>query len=394
MKSELNKNINPNWDTPFMKNADDYYKPALKENVLVDGIAAESIAKDSKGAIIQKGFMTSLQIDFVTVANNLLKIFDSVQLKDSINSTLILINNDNTAKIYSNFPLSMQSRVKKDIKKGTLATKEDIFDICKLEFEDEIYKVDIKSDDKIIFLFRIDWKFGLFFDFSKKMDIDNLKKNLAYCYQKLYYYELYSFVENQAYFNDFVEDGWFPFIRLIGSHFEKIMQYYKEDKKNDFQIDDLINIYNRETIESFTKYWWKKKIFNDKKEILEAGINSFLKDDKDGFITCLHTLYPQIEGIVGLDYFTNQGKKPSFAKLNDYIKQKAKSKFNRISSTGFPNEFYDYLKKTVFENFDLSTGKLDLSRHTTSHGYANADDFNKAKALQAILILDQIYFYL
>ena len=50
--------------------------------------------------------------------------------------------------------------------------------------------------------------------------------------------------------------------------------------------------------------------------------------------------------------------------------------------------------ENVFENFDLTTGNVDLSRHTLSHGYANANDFNKAKALQAILILDQIYFYL
>ena len=108
----------------------------------------------------------------------------------------------------------------------------------------------------------------------------------------------------------------------------------------------------------------------------------------------LYTLYPQIEGIMGFDYFKIYGKKPSHKKLVEHIKQKAESKFNTVSSTGFTSEFYTYLNKTVFENFDLASGKIDLSRHTTSHGYANANDFNKAKALQAILILDQIYFYL
>jgi hypothetical protein len=96
---------------------------------------------------------------------------------------------------------------------------------------------------------------------------------------------------------------------------------------------------------------------------------------------------------MGLEYFKEHGKKPQFKELMDYIKQKAETKFNAVSSLGFPNEFYEYLEKTVFKNFDIATGKLDLSRHTTAHGYANPDDFNKAKALQAILILDQIYFY-
>lgn len=377
-----------------MKDADEFYKPEIKQKVLIDGIAGETIAKGSTGKIIQKGFLTSVQTNFASIANNLTSIFYSYNSKDLVNSSLIIIKKDNTAKIYSKFPLSMLMRAKKDIKKGTLVNREDIFDIAKLEFKDSVYEINIEADDKIIFIFRMDWKFGIFFDFTKKIDSEKLKEELGYCYKRLFYYDLYAFVENENYFNDLRADGWFPFIRLIGRNFDTIMQYYKEDKKHDFQIDELISEFTKEKIESFTQYWWKKQLFKDKKEIIEAGINSFLQNDKNGFITCLHTLYPQIEGIMGFDYFNVNGKKPSFRELKDHIKQKAESKFNTVSSTGFPTEFYEYLKKTVFENFDLATGKVDLSRHTTSHGYANADDFNKAKALQAILILDQIYFYL
>jgi len=377
-----------------MKNTDKFYKPEIKQKVLVSGIVAESVDKGATVKIIQKGFMTSLQSNFISTANNLLSLFYSSNLKDSINNSLILIKKDNSAKVYSKFPLSLMMRAKGDIKKGTLVTKEDVFDISKLEFKDSRYEIEIESDDKIIFLFRIDWKFGLFFDFTQKINVDNLKEELGYCYKRLFYYDLYAFVENESYFNDLRVDGWFPFIRLIGENFDNVMQYYKEGKNHDFQIDELISKFTKEKIESFTQYWWRKQLFKDKKEIIEAGINSFLQNDKNGFITCLHTLYPQIEGIMGFDYFSVNNRKPSFSELIDYIKQKSESKFNTVSSIGFPGEFYEYLKKTVFENFDIATGKIDLSRHTTSHGYANVDDFNKAKALQAILILDQIYFYL
>lgn len=378
-----------------MKDADEFYKPEIKQNVVVDGIAAETIAKNSKGSIIQKGFMTSLQINFfVTVVNNILRLFHSNQLRDSINNLLIIIKKDNTAKIYSKFPLSMLTRGKKDVKKGTLLTKEDIFSIDKLEFKDEIYEVNIESDDKIIFIFRVDWKFGMFFDFTKKINLNDLKENLAYCYKRLFYYELYSFVENETYYNELTKDGWFPFIRLIGNNFNKIMQYYREGKKHNFQIDELMNKFNEERIESFTQYWWRRELFKERREIIKAGISAFLQNDKKGFINCLHTLYPQIEGIMGVDYFKIHNKKALFKELMEHIKQKAESKYSTVSSVGFPNEFYKYLNKTVFKNFNLETGKVDLSRHTTSHGYANVDDFNRAKALQAILILDQIYFYL
>jgi len=377
-----------------LKDADVFYKPEIRQNSLVDGIAAETITKEAGGKIIQKRFMTSLQPNFITIANNLLQLFYINQSKDSINKLLILIRKDNTAKIYSKFPISMLFRAKRDIKKGTHVTNEDVFDIAKLEFRDSIYEINIEKDDKILFLFRIDWKFGLFFDFTKKLDLENLKEELAYYYKRLFYYDLYAFIETEKYFDDLTTDGWFPFIRLIGNNFDKIIVYYKEEKKHNFQINKLINEFTREKIGSFSEYWWKKELFENKKKILEAGINSFLQNNEAGFIACIHTLYPQIEGIMGMDYFKSHGKKPSFQELKRHIKQQGVSKFNTISSLGFPKEFYKYLEKTVFKNFNIATGDLDLSRHTTSHGYANVNDFNKAKALQAILILDQIYFYL
>jgi hypothetical protein len=48
----------------------------------------------------------------------------------------------------------------------------------------------------------------------------------------------------------------------------------------------------------------------------------------------------------------------------------------------------------IFQNFDLSTGDIDLSKHTASHGYSSPDQYTKAKGLQAILVLDKLYFYL
>lgn len=377
-----------------MKDADEIYKPEIKKDMIVDGIAGETVSSGSKIKVIQKGFISSFEKDFSLIANNIISFLYPSSLSKPIDKLLVIINKDNKAKIYSDFPLVALMRGKKDIKKDEMITEEDVADIDTIEFKDLNFEINIEKTDKIIFLFRIGWKFGLFFDFTKTLDLERLKKEPGYYYKRLFYYDLYSFLEDSTYFDKLISDGWFPFIRLIGKNFDKVMQYYKEDKKHDFQIDELISQYTKEKIESFTQYWWRKELFKNNKEIIEAGINSFLQNNKDGFITCLHTLYPQIEGIMGLDYFNAYNRKPSHKELLEYIKQKAEVRFNTLSSTGFPSEFYEYLKKTVFENFDLSSGKINLSRHTTSHGYANADDFNKAKAIQAILILDQIYFYL
>jgi len=374
-----------------MKDADKVYKPEIKQKVLVDGVAVESADKGAKIKFIKKGFITSLQDDFKFTADQFISLFSPSNPK--INELLVLIKNDNSAKIYSKFPLSARMRAKGDVKKGASLTREDIFDISTLEFRDSIYEIDIENDDKVIYLFRIGWEFGLFFDLTKKLKLSDLQEEIGHCYQRLFYRDLYSFIENKNYFTSLLADGWFPFIRLIGKNFDKIIRHYKEGKKHNFQIDDVMSTYTKEKIESFTKYWWRKKIFKDKKKILEAGISAFLQNDESGFINCINTLYPQIEGIMGLDYFKAHNKERfSHKELVTYIKQKATTKFNTLS-TGFPSEFYEYLN-LIFKDFDLKTGKLDLSRHTTSHGHARPDDFTKAKALQAILILDQIYFYL
>ena len=80
-----------------MKDADEFYKPEIKQKVLVHGIAAETIAKGATGKIIQKGFITSLQTNFTSTANDIISLFYSGNLKDSVNSSLILIKNDNSA---------------------------------------------------------------------------------------------------------------------------------------------------------------------------------------------------------------------------------------------------------------------------------------------------------
>ena len=56
--------------------------------------------------------------------------------------------------------------------------------------------------------------------------------------------------------------------------------------------------------------------------------------------------------------------------------------------------FTNYLKNFLFKNFDLESGKIDLSRHSLAHGVAKEEDYTRVRALQMILILDQIYFYL
>ena len=58
-----------------------------------------------------------------------------------------------------------------------------------------------------------------------------------------------------------------------------------------------------------------------------------------------------------------------------------------------PQQFLKYLTENVFANFNVDTGMVDLSRHSVAHGAAEGKEYTSERALQGILILDQIYFY-
>ena len=62
--------------------------------------------------------------------------------------------------------------------------------------------------------------------------------------------------------------------------------------------------------------------------------------------------------------------------------------------TTYCEYFSSYLVENIFKEFDPETGEVDLSRHSALHGVALGEDYKPERALQALLTLDQIYFYL
>lgn len=275
-------------------------------------------------------------------------------------------------------------------------TKSDIADIKALEFPD----IEISKTDAIIFCMRVGWKFGLYFNFTAnskltkgtKLDLSQISYELGSAYRSLVFEEEYELIKNEELYPKMLSDGWFPFIELIGGDYQELSKLYSYEWLD--QIDDFLKKFDEERINTMTESWWSKKQFQDKRKLIEAGISAFLQDTNSGYINCINTLYPQIEGIMGLEFHKEHGKKPKFKELKEYIRNRAQNRFSSKWSLGFPEYFYEFLDKSFFQDFELATGKIDLTRHSSAHGYAKQEDFTKVKALQALLILNQIFFYL
>ncbi len=372
----------------------DIYKPIIRDGIKIDGIAGETIPKDANGTIIQKSFIASGDKNFERYCNSILGLVLGNSQNETLNKVLVVIKKDDRAIIYQDFPLKFQIRAKKAVKAFQIIYQNDIIDITGVEFSDAIFNLDIENGDKFIWLFRTNWKFGLYFDFSARLDISKLSGELAECYKRLAYFDLYSFLENEKRVKDLINEGWFPFVQLVGSRFQNLMDYYADEKKYSFQVERIVEYFGKDDLLELSSDWWNNSLLNEKRDILEAGIEAYFQDTKAGYINAIKTISTEIEGIIRIAYFRDFGKQPSTLEIKQYITSLGEKKFSSVGSLGFPKLFYEYLNISIFKGFDLQAGEIPSSRHSFAHGVAKLENYNQIRALQLLLTLDQIYFYL
>ena len=363
----------------------------------IAGFAAEQIGPNESGRVLIRAYFNSDDPEFYRHVEQISSIYlGSRVLIDSVHAFLVVIHNDRSADVYVNqIPVEIKILAKKDIKPG-LVSIEDIADVQELRFSG----VEIKETDCIIFCFKKGWKFGLFFDFGPvdptyKLDTKALPGELGTHYKQLMFQSEYAVLERELTFGQMFDDGWFPFIQLLGGEFSELGKVYEQSDNLERDLTAFLAKFGDDRIKAISGKWWKQELFGKKRKILEAGINAFLQDDAAGFIGSIKVLYPEIEGLIRMTYANETGKTDArFSDLVAFAEEKASVKFPSSRSLGFPGVFYNYLDQQIFKGFDLATGEVDLSRHSATHGVADAEDYTKARALQAILTLDQIYFYL
>lgn len=308
---------------------------------------------------------------------------------------LILIHSDRSADLYVNdFPVQIEMMAKYDVRKSSVITLKDIADIRRLKFPN----IEIVETDRVIYCFKVGWKFGLFFnlDYDGIQAVDDLALTLGKFYRRLSFQDVYEVVEKGTHFEQMKKDGWFPFTELIGGDYEALSEAYQDRFDLENRIERTIRSFDQARVNRITSRWWRQQIFQDKKEILQAGINAFLRNDNQGNINCIKNLLSEVDGIIRVQYFKDTGESKGIAKqeLLKHLIEKGKAKSGSDHSLLLTLPFLKYLNDVIFSCFDLKTGQIDLSRHSSSHGVANADVYTRARALQALLVLDQIRFYL
>jgi hypothetical protein len=361
------------------------------------GFAAETIPPGETGDIWVEGFFSSDQPEFYIYMDHLASIYLRGALIDGVVRFLAIHHEDRSVDLYVNgFPQEMEALVKRDMKKGEGVLESDIGDVSRMRFPG----VPIVETDDVVLCFKRRWKFGLYFNFRQshpgsRLDPDKLESTLGFCYKFLSFQEEYSVFQQRQPFDEMQADGWFPFIQLHGGKFKELLDCYRSaaDERAG-RLDRFLSSFDDAWLQDVATRWWSSQVFSDQRPVIQAGLDSYYRKSDEGYISCIKVLHSEIDGILRRTHVTKTGEPGGYKRCVEVIRQLASEKFQSPGSLGFPDEFTRYLNESFLKDFDLLAGDQTFSRHSSMHGIARAEDYTRARALQAILILDQLYFSL
>jgi hypothetical protein len=249
----------------------------------------------------------------------------------------------------------------------------------------------IESYCGILYVFSIGWRRSLYFDLIclekqiGKKDFKKLETLFATFYSYMAFPEIFKLEESIK--NKMMENGWFPFTRILGERFKNLY----DDFTNDFPIVEtslnIVNSFDDKFIREMCDSWMSKDEFKKHEKIIRKGIEEYIEGD---FISSIHILYPRIEGIIRF-MCIEENKYPNSKDLAKKLESIAREKEGL--NLYLPEDFNRYLIKFFFANFNLYEESIRFSRNTLAHGVAKAEDFDKIRAFQGIMILDQIFYY-
>jgi len=306
-------------------------------------------------------------------------------------TVLLILKPDNSAELWlDTAAVSMRCAVKRAMAAGTAVFEHDIADVTGMIFPCVTFGV----GDKVLCIFREAWRFGFAFDMNSegKLDLDAFSTTLGTLYRELRYRHLYEAIADPALFDRLISTGWFPFVEIIAAEFKDLLRHCEAGFAVAEIEDKIIAKFDEARLQHILERWIAKPHFAKKAALLKEAVESFTQKKPVAVIKILLT---EIEGVLNDAYRAMHGGQG--AKINELLTFAlacAEQRAGGPNTLLFPVAFGRYLTAHTFANFDpaAQTGTAG-SRHAVGHGAAAPDSYTMARALQAILTLDQLAFY-
>lgn len=250
----------------------------------------------------------------------------------------------------------------------------------------------ISGRETVIYFLSHRWRHGIYLDFGcanspdYKLNKADFEIDLAQLYLTVWFP---IFGRNDSVTSRMEHCGWFPFIAMAGDAFDKLYAVYRDEAEPENKEWVAVDAFDAVKLRTMAEHWYTRQAIKSGREFFEKAIERFEQDD---FLSCISILFPRIEGVLRQLYLPQAGQ-PNIERLLERLKNEVAGSIPNWSLFRY-NEFLEYLREWFFKGFNLSTGQVDLSRHSTSHGVAPSAEYTKRNAVIGFLILDQISFYL
>jgi hypothetical protein len=155
-------------------------------DIELDGFVMTSAAPGENVEVQVKDWATSdspfFYIYAEQIANIIFPKLGILNFRDFVNRYLVVIHPDNTADVYGDdFAMTAKIRPTRSLSAREIIYVRDIGDIAEVRFPE----IQIERNDKMIFLERSGWRFGIFFDFTKQVDLEILATDIAKLHKRL-----------------------------------------------------------------------------------------------------------------------------------------------------------------------------------------------------------------
>lgn len=309
---------------------------------------------------------------------------------EHVSHLLLVIHAGRTAELYlNNFEMRLEMMAKKDIAAGQVVSEADIADVRRLR----LHGVKLEPDDKVLVCFKVNWKFGLYFDLGveEKLDVDALERELGHLYRVLRFEAAYDALGDESFVPQFFAAGWFPFVEILGPESERLFRAWRLDFNIEGEEAALVARFDAVRIDAIGARWAKHPALAPHEAVLKSGLEAFKRGDS---VAAIKIILTEIEGVLRGAHVAEKGGSVKTSKLLEFAAQRGVRKSESDASLFFPAQFLRYLNTSTFANFDPNQPGDDASRHSVGHGAAKASAYTQKRALQAILTLDQIARYL
>jgi hypothetical protein len=399
-RSSQASDSNSNEDAPAPGTVMNSGKPIAISKLQLNGIAARSVRPEETMASVYIWLgLTSDDQRFHLIAPNLRSAIEGAASQDGKHidisrpqMVLLVLHADGSADAWlDTAAVVTEVRIKRTIEPGTVVFENDIADITGLWFP----AVSFQPSDKIIVLFQEGFRFALFFDFNPEnaLDISRAKRELGRLYRRLRHAELYDFIENDAALGSLIELGWFPFVELLPRDFGTLSKHVTAGLPLNDEENRILTAFTPDRLDRMVERWMGVPYFKERELLLKAAVDAFKASNP---IATIKIILSEIEGLMSDAYFAAKGERTRrIIKLIEFCGNSTSELSGSRETLLLPDAFVRYLRDYTYADFNYEADeRLAGSRHAVGHGAAAPSSYTMIKALQALLTLDQIGFYL